>query len=72
MWCVSWFRFLHINLLANGIIGIWSDTLPLSLVWLSGLLRSVGGGEPVIDSIMCVMVMDVFEESDRLVFNTAL
>ncbi|KAJ5146141.1 uncharacterized protein N7515_000705 [Penicillium bovifimosum] len=44
---------------------IWSDVLPLRLVWLSGLLRSIGGGEPVIDSIMAVMVMDVFEERDR-------
>nr|UZP48223.1 AvaK [Aspergillus versicolor] len=49
------------------VVCIYSDVLPLSLVWLSGLLRSVGGGEPVIDSIMCVMVMDVFEESDRAV-----
>ncbi|KAJ5542091.1 hypothetical protein N7461_008094 [Penicillium sp. DV-2018c] len=46
---------------------IWSDVLPLRLVWLSGLLRSIGGGEPVIDSIMSVMVMDVFEERDRAV-----
>ncbi|KAJ5775776.1 uncharacterized protein N7511_000787 [Penicillium nucicola] len=55
------------------VVCVWSDVFPLRLVWLSGLLRSIGGGEPVIDSIMCVMVMDVFEERDRSVFiNTSL
>ncbi|GAD93456.1 hypothetical protein PVAR5_2066 [Paecilomyces variotii No. 5] len=49
------------------VVCIWSDTLPLRLVWVSGLLRAIGGGEPVIDSIMCVMVMDVFEEHNRAV-----
>ncbi|CAG7963727.1 unnamed protein product [Penicillium olsonii] len=49
--------------------GIWSNVLPLRMVWLSGLFRIIGGGDQVLTSIALVIVADVFSEDER---STAL
>lgn len=46
-------------------IALWSNVLPLRLVWLSGLFRIIGGGAQVITSVVLVMIADVFSEEER-------
>lgn len=43
----------------------FSDTLPLSLVYVSPILRSIGGGEMVMSAIIHALLVDVVSEKDR-------
>ncbi|CAG8907285.1 unnamed protein product [Penicillium egyptiacum] len=51
------------------IVCIWSNYIPLRMVWLSSLFKIIGGGDPVISTIVCVIIADVFSENER---STAL
>ncbi|CAG7949977.1 unnamed protein product [Penicillium nalgiovense] len=51
------------------IVYIWSNYTPLRMVWLSSLTKIIGGGDPVISTIVCVIIADVFSEDER---STAL
>jgi hypothetical protein len=35
------------------------------MVWLSSLFKIIGGGDPVIAAIVCVIIADVFSEDER-------
>ncbi|KAJ6031687.1 hypothetical protein N7540_002419 [Penicillium herquei] len=50
-------------------ICLWSDVLPLRMVWLSALWRIIGGGDQVVTSVVCTMIADVVSEDER---STAL
>ncbi|GAM36239.1 hypothetical protein TCE0_018r05175 [Talaromyces pinophilus] len=52
----------------------FSDTLPLSLVYASPLLRSIGGGEMVMSAIIHALLVDVVTEKNRAqaFFNMAV
>ncbi|KAJ5419500.1 uncharacterized protein N7487_003050 [Penicillium crustosum] len=47
------------------IVCIWSSHIPLRMIWLSSLFKVIGGGDPVIAAIVCVIVADVFSEDER-------
>lgn len=52
----------------------FNDTLPLSFVYASPLLRSIGGGEMVMSAIIHALLVDVVSEKDRAqaFFNMAV
>lgn len=50
-------------------LALWSNVLPLRLVWLTGLFRIIGGGDQVVVSIALVMVADIFSEEERYASN---
>jgi MFS family permease len=52
----------------------FNDTLPLSLVYASPLLRSIGGGEMVMSAIIHALLVDVVTEENRAqaFFNMAV
>lgn len=52
----------------------FNHTLPLSLVYASPLLRSIGGGEMVMSAIIHVLLVDVVAEKNRAqaFFNMAI
>lgn len=45
--------------------GLWSNVIPLRMVWLSALFKVIGGGDVVISAIALVIVADVFSEDER-------
>ncbi|KAJ5614803.1 hypothetical protein N7528_008457 [Penicillium herquei] len=51
------------------LICLWSDVLPLRMVWLSALWKIIGGGDQVVTSVVCTMIADVVSEDER---STAL
>lgn len=59
-------RFLNEMLIkGDSSIALWSNVLPLRLIWLTGLFRVIGGGDQVVVSIALVMVADIFSEEER-------
>lgn len=50
-------------------IGYFSDILPLRMIWLSGLFRIIGGGDPVLVSNALTMVADMSSEEERYPFT---
>ncbi|KAJ5882979.1 uncharacterized protein N7473_009865 [Penicillium subrubescens] len=51
------------------LVALFSNVLPLRLVWMTGLFRIIGGGDQALVSIALVMVADIFSEEER---STAL
>lgn len=49
------------------LVGWWPHVFPLRLVWLSGVFRTLGGGDLVVTSIIYVMVPVILSEEDRRV-----
>ncbi|KAJ5578742.1 uncharacterized protein N7459_007706 [Penicillium hispanicum] len=47
------------------LVSLWSNVLPLRMVWLSGLWRVIGGGDQVVVSMALVMIADIFSEEER-------
>ncbi|CAI7565045.1 unnamed protein product [Penicillium bialowiezense] len=47
------------------LVCLWSNVIPLRMVWLSALFRIIGGGDVVITAIALVIVADVFSEDER-------
>ncbi|KAJ5333075.1 uncharacterized protein MYU51_005157 [Penicillium brevicompactum] len=47
------------------LVCLWSNVIPLRMVWLSALFKVIGGGDVVITAIALVIVADVFSEDER-------
>ncbi|KAJ5779998.1 hypothetical protein N7457_005158, partial [Penicillium paradoxum] len=47
------------------IVCLFSNVLPLRMVWLSSVFKIIGGGEQVVTAISLVIVTDVFSEDER-------
>ncbi|KAJ6111215.1 hypothetical protein N7486_003450 [Penicillium sp. IBT 16267x] len=47
------------------LVCVWSNVLPLRLVWLSSVWRIIGGGDQTMSSVLLNIVADVFSEEER-------
>jgi hypothetical protein len=47
------------------LVAAWSTVLPLRMVWMTALFRTIGGGDQVLTSMAIAMVADVFSEEER-------
>ncbi|EPS25160.1 hypothetical protein PDE_00091 [Penicillium oxalicum 114-2] len=47
------------------LVAIFSNVVPLRLIWMSGLFRIIGGGDQTLVTIALVMVADIFSEEER-------
>ena len=58
-------RSIYRNSLADINPGLWSNVLPLRLIWLAPIFKIVGGGDQVVTSAAFVIVADIFTEAER-------
>ena len=58
-------RSIYCNSLADINPGLWSNVLPLRLIWLAPIFKIVGGGDQVVTSAAFVIVADIFTEEER-------
>lgn len=58
-------RSIYGDSLADIHLGLWSNVLPLRLIWLAPIFKIIGGGDQVVTSAAFVIVADAFTEEER-------